>query len=391
MRSQLNADLEVLARLYSERALEVSALGDKGRYASWYLFALGLAALMLAALAVLVLKRSLIGPLSEITRATDLIAAGKIQLAIPFVKHRDEIGHLARAVQHFRDATSRNIELEQLEVGTARQRDTAIGERDRLNDKYLETKWQLSAALNNMAQGLVMIDSKAKILMTNIRFRTMYELPPHIFGPDTTLRDILTYRAEKGLFLGDIDAFMEGILARIARGKPSINELTLADGRFLRVSEQPMAGGGWVATHDDCTEQRRAERILARTEQFLVTIIENIPEGIVAKDARSLRYVFVNRAAEKMIGMPRAEIIGKTARELFPATAADLIEQRDQQLLAQDQQLETIVDTIDNPVKGRRVIAVKRLQIGGPDRESHLFVSMVEDRTDQANVADVAA
>ena len=42
-------------------------------------------------------------------------------------------------------------------------------------------------------------------------------------------------------------------------------------------------------------------------------------------------------------------------------------------------------------VRGRRTISVRRLQVGGPDRESHLFASMFEDRTDQANVSDVAA
>jgi hypothetical protein len=51
------------------------------------------------------------------------------------------------------------------------------------------------------------------------------------------------------------------------------------------------------------------------------------------------------------------------------------------------QQTETIVDTVDNPVRGRRTIAVRRLQVGGPDRESHLFVSMVEDRTPQTGAA----
>jgi hypothetical protein len=64
-----------------------------------------------------------------------------------------------------------------------------------------------------------------------------------------------------------------------------------------------------------------------------------------------------------------------------------LIEKRDRQLLERKQQLEVIVDTVDNPVRGRRTIAVRRLQIGGPDRESHLFVSMVEDRTGQTEVA----
>jgi hypothetical protein len=38
-----------------------------------------------------------------------------------------------------------------------------------------------------------------------------------------------------------------------------------------------------------------------------------------------------------------------------------------------------------------RTVAVRRFQIGGPDRESHLFVGMIEDRTDQAVGADAAA
>jgi PAS domain S-box-containing protein len=391
LRTELNADLEALARIDADRVQEAAELGNTSRNASWYLFLLGLGALGLAGLIGRIMKTRVIGPLAQITWATDRITAGKTELVIPFIERDDEIGQLARAVQRFRDTTCRNSELQQLEVDTARQRDDAIGERDKLNDKYLETKWQLSAALNNMPQGLVMFDSKARILMTNIGFRTMYELPPHIIQPETTLRDILIYRANKGLFTGNVDDFMVDVLDRIAKGRPSVRDLSLSDGRVIRVSEQPMAGGGWVSTHEDFTDQRRAERILERTEQFLVAVIENVPEGIIAKDARTLRYVFVNRAAEKMIGMLRTEIIGKTARELFPTQAAELIEQRDRQLLAQNQQLEEIVDTVDNPRRGRRTIAVRRLQVGGPERESHLLVSMVEDRTDQAKAADVAA
>ncbi|MDE5452440.1 PAS domain-containing protein [Bradyrhizobium sp. CSA112] len=138
---------------------------------------------------------------------------------------------------------------------------------------------------------------------------------------------------------------------------------------------------------EDVTAQRKSQGILERTEEFLAAIVENVPEGILVKDARNLRYLFVNKAAEEMIGMSRSEIMGKTPRELFPIQAAELIEKRDRQLLERKQQLEAIVDTVDNPVRGRRTIAVRRLQIGGPDRESHLFVSMVEDRTGQTEVA----
>jgi HAMP domain-containing protein len=163
LRSQLNTDLEALARIYASRANEVADLGELNRYASWYLFALGIMTSAIGALLLLVTRTFVTRPLFEMSRATDSIAAGKIEIDIPFAERKDEIGHLARAVQNFRAAVMRNSALEQLELGTAKQRDVVIGERDRLHDKYLETKWQLQAALNNIAQGLVMIDAKTKI------------------------------------------------------------------------------------------------------------------------------------------------------------------------------------------------------------------------------------
>ncbi|MET4519742.1 hypothetical protein [Bradyrhizobium sp. I1.7.5] len=86
--------------------------------------------------------------------------------------------------------------------------------------------------------------------------------------------------------------------------------------------------------------------------------------------------------------MSRSDLVGKTARELFSPETAELIEKRDQQLLAQSRQLEPIVDTIYNPVRGRRVISWRRLQIGALGEESHMFVSIVEDLSDQVGTAD---
>ena len=382
LRTQLSSDLEALARIYNERTIEAADLGDQGRYAAFYLFALGLGALIFAGLNVLVMRRSVVGPLHEITEATDRIAAGNLNSRIPHYARADEIGRLAYAVQNFRDAVSRNVELEELGAGTAKQRDAAIDERDKFNDKYQATKWQLTAAINSMPQGLIMLDGKAQVVALNDQYRKLYGLPAKIKA-GSSLEEILQHRVDSGLFEGDIKHYLAAILDRIAKRQPASYEITLSDGRVIKIHERPMDGGGWVSVQEDITGQKKSQAILERTEEFLATIVENIPEGILVKDARNLRYLFVNKAAEEMIGMSRGEIMGKTPRELFPAQAAELIEKRDRQLLERKQQLEVIVDTVDNPVKGRRTIAVRRLQIGGPDRESHLFVSMIEDRTGQ--------
>ncbi|MVT49175.1 PAS domain-containing protein [Bradyrhizobium yuanmingense] len=378
LRSKLNSDLEALERIYEQRAREADELADSHRYAAAYLFALGLVALMLAALNVVVMRNSVVGALADITQATDRIAQGDVKSEVPHLRRHDEIGRLARAVQNFRDAVARIFELEELELGTAQARDAAMTERDKFNDKYQAKKWQLSAAINNMPQGLIMLDGKANVVAMNANYRKMYDLPETI-QTGSTLEEILEHRVKSGLFSGDVAKYVAAVLDRIARREPTAFELALNDGRVIKIYERPMDGGGWVSVQEDITEQRQRERMHERMERLLAIVVENVTEGIIAKDARNLRYLFINKAAEKQIGMSRAEIVGKTARELFSKETADLIERRDKQLLAQQQQLEPITDTINNPIRGRRKVSWRRLQIGGDGEDSHIFVTMVED------------
>jgi len=49
----------------------------------------------------------------------------------------------------------------------------------------------------------------------------------------------------------------------ISQGKTATRLTELADGRTIAIVNHPMAGGGWVATHEDITERRRAEQQIA--------------------------------------------------------------------------------------------------------------------------------
>jgi hypothetical protein len=77
--------------------------------------------------------------------------------------------------------------------------------------------------------------------------------------------------------------------------------------------------------------------------------------------------------------------------DLFPNETAELIERQDRQLLAGDQDFEVAARTLANPNNGWRTVAARRLRVVGDAGESQVFLSMIEDRTDQANVADAAA
>jgi PAS domain S-box-containing protein len=76
----------------------------------------------------------------------------------------------------------------------------------------------------------------------------------------------------------------------------------------------------------DVSRLQRAEVALAENELRLQQILDNTTTAIVfAKDLAG-RYLFVNRAFERIVGLPQREIVGKMTTDLFPPeTAAALM------------------------------------------------------------------
>ena len=118
----------------------------------------------------------------------------------------------------------------------------------------------IDAALNNMSQGLVMFDSSARLVVCNQRYLEMYGLSPELVKPGCTLRELLNLRIAVGNFYSkDQDLYILDLLAAIRQGTV-VNKLTsLSDGRIISIINTPSPDGGWVATHEDITKEKRAE------------------------------------------------------------------------------------------------------------------------------------
>jgi len=115
----------------------------------------------------------------------------------------------------------------------------------------------LHAALDNMSEGLVMYDDRERLVLCNRRYAEIYRLPPELTRVGTTFSTLLDHWTEKGLLDG-ADNRRRRIAASLSDG-PCRIELPLRDGRLIELNERPLPGGGWVATHEDITERRRAE------------------------------------------------------------------------------------------------------------------------------------
>ena len=115
-------------------------------------------------------------------------------------------------------------------------------------------------ALENISQGLCMFDAHARLVVCNERYRAMYRLPPEVARRGVSLTALLEARASSGNFPHDIEQYRRNLLATMEQGRPTTGEATTEGGRLVLVTNRPMRGGGWVATHEDITERRDAER-----------------------------------------------------------------------------------------------------------------------------------
>jgi diguanylate cyclase (GGDEF)-like protein/PAS domain S-box-containing protein len=170
-------------------------------------------------------------------------------------------------------------------------------------------------------------------------------------------------------------ACMTGAMERLAAGDNAV-EIPSRDG----VDEI-----GAMARALEVFKQSGIDRIRVESEQkaFLDAVIENVPVTIIVKDARDLRFVLVNRAAEDLCGLPRAEIIGKNAHELFPKDEADLIEVGDAEVLQSGHQLLIDEQLMHTPRNGTRLVTSRRLAILGPNREPEYVLGVIEDITER--------
>jgi diguanylate cyclase (GGDEF)-like protein len=121
-------------------------------------------------------------------------------------------------------------------------------------------KHRLDSAMNNMAQGLIMFDAAERMVVCNDLYIEMYGLSREIVKPGCSFLEVLQCRAAAGSFLHhDPEAYRAEVLAQLALGKVANRIFETADGREVLVTNSPMTTGGWVATHKDITEQRKAE------------------------------------------------------------------------------------------------------------------------------------
>lgn len=141
-------------------------------------------ALVVVAVAVRVILKGVTGPLRFITNCMSEIAQGNLSLTVPFLKNRDEIGAIAKALEVFRNAGLRNRELER-EAQESRLRSEA--ERIEMQRRAEEDAAErLRIATSGLAAGLQKLAAGDLSTQLNEAFAPDFEPLRHDFNVSVT-------------------------------------------------------------------------------------------------------------------------------------------------------------------------------------------------------------
>ncbi len=174
----------------------------------------------------------------------------------------------------------------------------------------------LSMALNNMTQGVVLVDDNEIVLVCNERYLAMYGLSPEIVKPGCTLRDLIKNRIETSSLELDPEKYRVEILDAVGIGQAMSRIVETPDGRAISVANRPVAGGRfWIGTHDDITDRIQAERkgaALEEQERRRVTIEKEI-DAFRESAAAILATVNGSTTSLKSIALALSKSSGETS------------------------------------------------------------------------------
>ena len=142
-----------------------------------------------------------------------------------------------------------------------------ITEREHSHEELSEQHRRFDAALNNMSQGLCMLDSKLRVIVCNKRYIDIYRLSPEIVRPGVSMRELMEQSCAIGNHPGTTaQELYDDYVAKLNSGARTIHR-PLSDGRIIKLHHSPMQQGGWVITYEDVTERRKAESRVAHMAQ----------------------------------------------------------------------------------------------------------------------------
>lgn len=162
LHAALTNDLDRLAQIYATRTRQIYSQIEQGiDQTAWLTSLLACLAVLLAAFGAVIIWQAIARPLADITKITEVVADGQIDIVVPHRSRHDEIGALARSIAIFQAAMRHNEELNKL---VSRDADARARRQDQISSEIGRFSTEVEATLAELGRiSDQMLDASARL------------------------------------------------------------------------------------------------------------------------------------------------------------------------------------------------------------------------------------
>ncbi len=232
----------------------------------------------------------------------------------------------------------------------------------RFNQRVLE------AALENMSQGISVVDRDLNVVAWNQPYAELFGYPADVLRVGVPVAELVRHNAARGLVAAqDVDSEVDKRIAHMRAGTPYVAERTFPHARVVEIRGNPMPGGGFVATFTDVTAFRR-------TEAELKHAAETLEQRVIARTVE----LSAAKAEAERANQAKTRFLAAISHDLAqPLNAAHLFTHALAQQLTHAQYRDA-VNNIDSALNSAEdlltgLLDMSRLDAGGMAPKRQLF------------------
>ena len=157
---------------------------------------------------------------------------------------------------------------------------------DEANQELRFNRQVLATTLDNISQGVSVVDGEMRLVAWNRRYQAMFDYPDGMLYVGRPVIDLIRWNAERGEMgpaagtvdsdtdAGTVEAQVQRRLHHLRAGAPHVFERVRANGQVIEMRGQPLDGGGYVTSYSDVTDYKRAEQALLEVNETLEQRVE---------------------------------------------------------------------------------------------------------------------
>ncbi len=203
----------------------------------------------------------------------------------------------------------------------------------------------LSTTLENVSQGISVVDAQMRLVAWNRRYLELFEYPDGMVHVGVPVAELIRWNAERGeCGPGEVEAHVAKRIQYMRAGSPHLFQRVRPDGTVIEMRGRALPGGGYVTTYTDVTAYKHAEQALIEVNETL----EQRVEQRTAELSEALAATAQARRAAETANISKTRFLAAASHDLLqPLNAARLFTSALRQHSGLDAEASGLAERID--------------------------------------------